>query len=114
MKKFLFALHNLASSDETNDVRREGGARDLARQPSAGRNLSRLGDAIDRLCGILQRDGRGPYIVIRAEMQAILNDPNLKGPVEAAFAAVARRLPAIREQTRLALAAAASTSAASV
>lgn len=114
LKKFLFALHNLASPDETDNVRREGGARDLARQPSAGRNLSRLGDAIDRLCEILQRDGRGPYIVIRAEMQAILNSPNLKRPVEAAFVAIARRLPAIREQTRLALASAASNSAASV
>jgi hypothetical protein len=47
-------------------------------------------------------------------MQAILNSPRLKGPVEAAFAAVARQLPAIREQTRLALAAATSASAARI
>lgn len=114
LKKFLFALHNLAEVDEAGGIRRKGGARDLARQPSVGRNVSRLGDAIDRLCEILQCDDHGPYLVIRSEMQAILNNPDLKGPVEAAFAAVARNLPAIREQTRAALAAAKSASAAGV
>ncbi len=86
--------------------------RNLARQPSSGRNVSRLGDAIDRMCEILHRDEHGPYLVIRGEVQAILNNPHLKDPVEAAFVAVAGKLPIIREQTRVALAAAAYSSAA--
>ncbi len=106
LKKFLFAMHNFAGPEETDGVRREGGAIDLSRQPGTRGNASRLGDAMDRLCEILQRDDYGPFLVIRSEMQAILKTASRKSAVEAAFAAVTDRLPAIRERTRQALTAA--------
>lgn len=113
LKKFLFALHSFPEVDESGVTRRAGGARHLAGQPSQRSSGSRLCDAIDRVCGILQRDDRGPHLVIRSEMQAILNGSHMKAPVDAAFAAVARQLPAIHERTGLALDAATRKSAVS-
>jgi hypothetical protein len=112
LKKFLFALHSFAEVDESGVTRRPGGARRLAGRSSQLGSGSQLGDAVDRLCGILQHDERGPYLMIRSETQAILNGSHLKAPVDAAFSAVTRQLPAIHERTRLALDAAARKSVA--
>jgi hypothetical protein len=111
LKKFLFALHSFAEIDESGGTLRAGGARHLAGQSSQRSSGSRLCDAIDRLCEILQRDERGPYLVIRSEMQALLNGSHMKEPVDAAFSAVTRQLPAIHDRTSLALDAAARKSA---
>jgi hypothetical protein len=103
LKKFLFALHNTPVRDADGILVREGGVKDLAREPGRGRNSTRLTDAIAFLHGLLttnaSRAGDGPHLLIRSEMQALLNDQALEAPVRAAFAQVAERLPEIRART---------------
>lgn len=100
LKKFLFALHNTPQPA----LGKKGGAYDLALQVGSEGHATRLAEAIDYLKGLFQRDYRGPYITIRSEMQAIINNPELKPQIEDAFLAVQQRLPELRKKTQLALA----------
>jgi hypothetical protein len=107
LKRLLFAVQNTPLCDPDGRMVKEGGARDLAREKGQRGNRTRLGDLIDHLVGVLQRDEIGAHITIRSEMQAIVNTPELGRRVESAFAEVKEALPDIRVRTRQALLAAA-------
>ncbi|MFD2183758.1 hypothetical protein [Rhodoplanes azumiensis] len=106
IKKFLFALHNTRNESQSGEPVKEGGVRDLDKLPSTRGNPSRMGDAIDRLVELFTRDEYGPHIVIRSEMQVILNDQAYADVVGAAFVEVEKRLPDIRRAARSAMLAA--------
>ncbi len=103
LKKLLFALHNTPLRDPDGRLVKEGGVRDLAQEKGQRGNRTRLGDLIDHLVKLLQRDEIGTHITIRSEMQAIVNTPELGLLVESAFAEVKEALPEIRARTMQAL-----------
>jgi hypothetical protein len=103
LKRLLFALHNTPVCDSETRILKEGGVRDLAKQKGQSNNRTRLGDVIDHLMGLLQRDDIGTHITIRSEMQAIVNTSEAGLIVESAFAEVTESLPQIRSWTRHAL-----------
>lgn len=90
LKKFLFALHEVEKRDAEGKITSLGGARTLEQKGI-------LADAINHTKTLL--DKNGGYIVIRSEMQAILNNPDLKRDVESAFNSVKEKMPEIKAKT---------------
>ena len=90
LKKFLFALHEVEKKDPRGNLVSPGGALALEQRGTLPNAIRYTRELLDR---------HGGYIIIRSEMQGVLNNPQLRPKLEAAFQEVENRRQEIQQKT---------------
>jgi hypothetical protein len=89
LKKFLFALDNLETMDNTGKVINPGGAIDLYQRGTLGAAVQATKDLLDRT---------GGYMPMLAQMQVVYKNPELERAIDKAIEYVESKLPSIQEE----------------